>query len=185
VSRGAVYGRRAPDAGALELRREFDRSFAATPSVETEDCEDLLAVRVAGEAYALRVRDVAGIERCRGIVPLPSRVPELLGLAGVRGGTLAVYDLAPLVGHAGVREPIRWLALCGGAQVMALGLPQLEGWLRVRRSELNRPAGEGASGAWFGEIVRSGSILRAVISIPSVLETLKARLASSGSPKEA
>jgi purine-binding chemotaxis protein CheW len=184
VSRGTVGGRPACDATALELRREFDRSFATAPPGETEDCEDLLAVRVGGEPYALRVRDIAGIERCPGIVPVPSRVPELMGLAGIRGGVVAVYGLASLVGQAGAPEAVRWLVLCGGPELVGLGLAQLEGWLRVPRSELCRAPGEESPGAQPREVVRAGEVLRAVISISSVLENLKARIASSGPPKE-
>jgi chemotaxis signal transduction protein len=158
--------------------------FAAAPPRRAEEHENLLAVRVAGELYALRVRDVSGVERCPRIVPLPSRVPELLGLVGIRGGLVPVYGLAALVSQAGVREAVRWLILCGGVDPVGLGLGQIEGWLRLPRSELCAPAGKEASGTQPREIVRAGGVLRAVIDIPSVLETLKTRITSSGPFKE-
>jgi chemotaxis signal transduction protein len=168
---------------ALELRREFDGTFAAPPP-EPQPTEDLLGVRVAGEPYALRVSEIDGVESCPKLVPLPTRVPELLGLAGIRGGLVAVYGLGPLLGPAAATEPVRWLILCGGGERVGLGLTHLEGWLRVARSALSAPVGASASGERACQVVRVGGAPRPVISIPSVLETLRARVASAGPVKE-
>ena len=62
-----------------ELRRTFDRTFAAPPAAKAETSERLIAVRVAGESFMLRADHTTGLFKASRIVPLPSRIPELLG----------------------------------------------------------------------------------------------------------
>ena len=49
--------------GADELRRAFDRSFAEAPggAPEADALESLLAIRVGGDPYALRLSEIAGL----------------------------------------------------------------------------------------------------------------------------
>ena len=83
-----------------EIRNAFDHSYAIPPASQVgEQIENLLAVRVAGDPYALRVGEISSLTNSRKTVALPSPVSELLGVAGIRGGFVPVYSLAALLGR--------------------------------------------------------------------------------------
>lgn len=113
-----------------ELRAAFDRSFAEALAAEPPKLVDLLAVTVAEHRYVLRLSEIVAVHAERPIVPVPSSTPELLGLVGVRGQVVPVYDLGTLLGHGAGAAP-RWLAQVRAATSFALGFEQLEAHLRV------------------------------------------------------
>jgi hypothetical protein len=154
-----------------ELRRSFDQGFAAAPATEVAAVEDLLAVRVAGEHYAVRLAEIAGVAANRRIVPVPSRRSDLLGVAAIRGNLVPVYNLAVLLGHDPGPRPVAWLALCGSAEPLALGFEELESFLRVPRAHV-------------GEVVRVGAQARRVIDIRSILEKVAVHPGVAGKAKE-
>ena len=78
---------------AAALRQAFDLSFALPPPPASPEVEDLLTIRVAGNPYAIRLRDIAGMVAGRKVVPVPSVTLDLLGLAGMRGGVVPVFGL--------------------------------------------------------------------------------------------
>ena len=71
---------------AAQLRAAFDCTFALPPSLASPEFEDLLTIRVVGDPYAIRLGDIAEVVTDRSIVPVPAVTPDLLGLAGIRGG---------------------------------------------------------------------------------------------------
>ena len=82
-----------------ELRRLFDESFAAPPQRHDAALEQMLAITLQGERYAIRVSEISGLALPKGkVLPVPSSVPELLGLTGVRGTVVPVFSLALLLG---------------------------------------------------------------------------------------
>ncbi|MGH9895296.1 MAG: chemotaxis protein CheW, partial [bacterium] len=58
------------DVRVAALRQAFDESFAAPPPEESQGLEDLLRIRVAGDPYAIRLRDIAGVVARRKVVPI-------------------------------------------------------------------------------------------------------------------
>ena len=72
------------DTRPATLRQAFDRSFALPPSQASQEVEDLLTIRVAGDPYAILLRDIAGMVTGPRVVPVPAVTPDLLGLAGSR-----------------------------------------------------------------------------------------------------
>ncbi len=68
-------------------------SFAEAPRGDVETTCDLLTIRVGGDAYALRLAEVGGLFVDRVVTPLPTLVPELVGIAGFRAALVPVYDL--------------------------------------------------------------------------------------------
>ncbi len=50
------------------------------------------------------------------IVPVPSRVPELLGLTGIRGVVVPVFSLSRLLGFDSEHGQALWLVFCGERQ---------------------------------------------------------------------
>jgi len=131
---------RASGASQVEaLRRAFDQSFRAPPPGEEEETEDLLQLRIGGQALAVRLSEIAGLIQGRTPVPLPAAAPGLLGLAGIRGALWPVFDLAVLLGEPPAQDP-RWLLLCGAGAPVALAFSLFEGHLRLARSVVNGAA---------------------------------------------
>jgi purine-binding chemotaxis protein CheW len=100
----------ASDDRAAVLREAFDLSFAGTPAERGVAGENLLAIRIGADRYALRLGSVSGLVAGKQITWVPSPVPELLGIAGFRGTVHPVYDLAMLLGYPKAASP-RWIVL--------------------------------------------------------------------------
>jgi chemotaxis signal transduction protein len=169
----------------LGFRHAFDHAFAVAPVTTRGTFEDLLAIRVAGDPYALRVRDITGLVVSRKIVPLPSRRSELLGIAGIRGSLVAVYSLAALLGYAVDSKSTAWLALAGAPPPVGLAFEEFEGFLRVRSGDVYAaPSAEGTRPHAF-EVVRVENQSRRVVDIPATLEALTVRTGVAGPSREA
>jgi chemotaxis signal transduction protein len=166
------------------LRRAFDAQFAAPPPEATGVSETLVAVRVAGDPYAVRVQEIGGITASRRIVPVPSRLPEALGLVGIRGELVPVLSLAALLGYDHAGEEPRWLILCGAEEPVGLAVAELEGQLQVAAGDLHGAGEAGAERQHIGDVVCVGSLARPVISIPSVVEAIRRRAGREGPEKE-
>lgn len=165
------------------FRHAFDQAFAVAPVTTVETFEDLLAIRVAGDPYALRVREITGLVASRKVVPLPSRKPELLGVAGIRGSLVAVYSLATLLGYGADSKSIPWLALAGASDPIGLGFAAFEGFMRVRSGELHTARAVDGARPHVGQVVRVESHSRWVVDIPSTLGTLEVQAGAAGAHK--
>lgn len=158
---------------AAQLRHEFDHSFALPPPSAAADVVDLLAIRIAGDAFAIRVRDIIEIAAQRKIVPVPAAARDLLGLAGIRGAIVPVFGLASIFGYA--IEPVRWLVLCGAHDPIALAFSELEGHTRIAKSALHVDDSPHPIRPYVKELVRADGMVRAVISIPLLVATLRTK----------
>ena len=158
---------------ATELARAFDASFAGAPDTETRTFEDVLAIGLGGDPYALRLAHVAGLFPRRTIVPLPSALPELLGLVSLRAVIVPVYDLSALLGGPLRTEP-RWLVLAARAPI-ALGFDELEGYRRVAPEAIVAAAPGARSSAHVLELVRTGAQLRPLVHVPQLILAIVAR----------
>jgi chemotaxis signal transduction protein len=166
---------------AEELRHAFDRSFAEAPRAGTEALVDLLAIRVGGDSYALRLAEVAGLFVDRVVTPFPTLVPELLGIAGFRAALVPVYDLRALLGYSGGPPP-RWMVSTAGERAVGLVFDSFE--LHVRVSPDALAADDTHARGHVRQIARLPDGVRPVIHLPSVLEAIKARAQSAARPKE-
>src|SRR5258708_16163647 len=79
----------------------------------------------------MRVSEISGLATDRKIVAFPSPIPELLGVAGIRGALVPVYSLAMLLGYNAETERTRWLALCGTEDSVDLVLSDFDGYIRI------------------------------------------------------
>jgi purine-binding chemotaxis protein CheW len=159
---------------ADELRQAFDRSFALAPQTGTDTAvvENLLAVRVGSLPYGLRLADVSGLFVDRKVTWLPSPVPELLGIAGLRGALLPVYDLGMMLGCPKSAAP-RWLLVAAGFAI-GLAFDSFDGYLRVR-PEAIVPEGRTESRERHVREILQTAIARPIIHLPSILETIRSR----------
>ena len=117
--------------------------------------------------------EIASLAVDRRIRPLPSPIPELLGIVGLRGAILPVYDLARLLGYPAA-SGARWLAVLAAAPV-GLAFAAFDGYLV-------RPGGSIAFEAAHGDsrhvrvVARAADFVRPVISLASVLDAIRQRL---------
>jgi hypothetical protein len=163
-----------PTGTAERLRRSFDHSFSEAPPAAGEPAEDLLAIRAGAEVYAVRLSEIVGLHVDRPIVALPSLLPELLGIVGIRGSIRPVYDLAALLGHA-PGDAGRWLLLTGRSEVIALAFSAFDGHIRSPR----RQGGRGEN-----EVVRVGDGVRPIINLASLVEAITQRVRDTAPRKE-
>lgn len=172
------------NASADELRQTFDRSFARVPHTETDTdiVENLLAVRVGSRPYVLRLAEVSGLFVDKKITWLPSPMSELLGIAGLRGTVLPVYDLGMLLGCTRAAAP-RWL-LVTAATPVGLAFDGFDGYLSVRLETIVPEVRAEAHERHVREVVQADHLVRPLVSLTSVLETIKNRASHDGSEKE-
>jgi chemotaxis signal transduction protein len=169
---------------AADLRHAFDRSFALPPTQASEDVEDLLAIRVAGDPYAIRLRDIAGIIAGRRVVPIPAVTLDLLGLAGIHGGVVSVFGLASILGYGAAPGSPRWMILCGVADPIALAFSDFEGYVRLPTSSLHADETLRAPRHYVNQIARTEAGPRAIISIPLIVATIRNRVGHHRSTQE-
>jgi purine-binding chemotaxis protein CheW len=158
---------------AARLAGAFDRSFAEPLATSAADFVDLLAIRVAGEAYALRVRDLIGIATRCAIVTVPATTPDLVGIAHVRGQIVPVFDLAAIAGHAAQSVAPLWIALCGDrGEPIGLGLGALDGHIRVSPADIHTGT---APARFVHDVVRTTRDVRAIFAIPDIAAAIRGR----------
>lgn len=172
------------DSKLAELRRAFDRSFALPPPQAAQEVEDLLAIRVAGDPYAVRLREISGMMAGRKVVSVPAGAPGLLGLAGIRGGVVPVFGLASILGYGQASGEPRWMILCGVEDPIALAFPDFEGFLRLPKSSLHSDETLQATRHHVNEVAKTDAGNRAVIGVSLVVAAIRNRRGSDQPAKE-
>lgn len=157
------------------LREEFDQTFSRAIQSSLEQLEDVLMIRVGGDPYAIRLREIGGIVAKRPIVNVPAMAPHLLGLAGVRGDVVPVYRLASILGHGDDADAPGWMVLCGDAPRVALAFAHFDGYQRLPSSSLHADATAQANRPFVSEVVTTGSHVSAVISVARVVDALRSQ----------
>lgn len=174
---------------AEALRRSFDLGFAGAPVAHGRSEVDLLSIRAGSDPYVLRLAEVAGLHVGRTVVPVPSSVPELLGVASIRGGLVPVYRLTSLLRGEPRPEAPRWFVVSGGSDVVALAFDGFEGYRRVAAAAIHGlgPADSHAASAMaegVSEAVQIEDEVRGVVSIPFVVAMIRKRCAMANAAKE-
>jgi purine-binding chemotaxis protein CheW len=170
---------------AAELRNAFDRARASPLSTHAvEQVEGLLSIRVSGDPYAIRVSEISGLANDRKVVAFPSSIPELLGVAGIRGGLVSVYSLAALLGYGPEADNPRWLILCQAEEPVGLAFSAFEGYIHVPATEVYATSQRGAARGHVKHVLRTADLVCSVVSIPDILELIKRRCDTSRPSKE-
>lgn len=167
---------------ADELREVFDRSFAAAPDSETAAAESLLTVSVGVQPYAIRLAEVSGLFVDRNVTSLPSPVSELLGVAGLRGRVLPVYDLGMLLGSPRAAAP-RWMLVAAGALV-GLAFDGFDGYVSVRPEAIVPAVQPRGCERHVREVVRAADCVRPLVSLASVLDWIGSQVSTKARKKE-
>jgi purine-binding chemotaxis protein CheW len=176
---GRNNGQRSFDAQLL--REAFDRAFAVPPLAHAETTTRLLGVRVAGDPYAIRVSELAGVTQRR-FVPVPSREPAMAGLTTVRGGLWPVYRLRTLLGYPPGPDT-GWLALVRADTPLALAFDEVDSYVEARTEEICALP-EARAGAHLAAMVNGAAGARALIDVRSLIEELKRKLGPDRPRKE-
>jgi len=175
----------APD----ELRQLFDRLFIATPHAAALRRECFIGIRAGGDRLALRLSELAGLEkRCR-VVPLPGCDPALLGLAGIRRRLVPVYDLAALLGCEGTAgNDWRWVGLCWSAGLLlGLAFDMQEDFIQTASTDAQAIVGNGPAREHIHEIMsvsgKAGQV-QGVVSVASILAAITQRARGAAAREE-
>ena len=172
---------------AAQLRQAFDRTFALPPSGASPEVEDLLTIRVAGDPYAIRLLDIAEIVTERRVVSVPAVTPDFLGLAGIRGGIVPVFGLSSILGYGSDSRAPRWMMICGSEQPIALAFSDFEGYLRLPASALHADENFRATREhmkYVNQVASTPDGVRAVISMPLIMATIRNRISQHRPTKE-
>jgi purine-binding chemotaxis protein CheW len=160
---------------AHELRAAFDRAFAAPPPGGAEEVIDLLSVRVGGDPFAIRLRDIRGVFARRPVVAIPSGAPSVLGVAGIRGDIVPVFSLSSLLGYGDDREPPTWTVLCTADRPIGLGFRDLEGYLRIPSSARHPDEHPHVTKKYVTELASTAAGVRPVIAVPLIISDIRNR----------
>lgn len=171
-----MSGQKVLAASALALRDEFDRAFALPPAAPDAGAQQLLAIRAGGQPYALRLSAIRGLYVDRRVQALPSRLPELLGLTGVRGQAVPVFDLAALLGLPPQRAP-RWLALAAGHHSAAFAFEQFDAHHAARPDDFLAAPQQ----AFVEAAVRMDGAPRPLLQLQALIDDLEGRCRRLGS----
>lgn len=168
---------------AAELRQAFDHSFAETPQSTGAPTEAFLAIGSGSDLYALRLTEISGLHVDKKIVPLPSESTDLLGLTSFRGALVPVYDLRELLGYSSASTP-RWMVLLASKAPVAVAFEQFDGYFAATHDLIARDASVNHRHPHITEAVRTAGLLRPVVSLASILESIKARAPTNTSQRE-
>ena len=168
---------------AQQLRDAFDKSFAHPPATSVDQYEEILLVRVGADPYAIRLAEITGITATRVIVAVPSTDARVLGLAGIRGNIIPVFDLAALLGYPSNSETTRWMVLCAIDEPIALAFAEFEGYERLPHSSLLSDAAA-TQREHVGEIAQTSVGARPVVNIRRLVATIDGRRLAGQPPQE-
>jgi purine-binding chemotaxis protein CheW len=166
---------------AADLRHAFDAAFAAPLAPQTTPLETLLAIRVDGAPYAIRLAEIAGLFTAVRVEWVPTSMPALMGVTSVRGALVPVYDLRVLLGTGAAPMESPWMALVAD-RTIGLAFDETEGYTRVRQDEIVRRHDEAQH--HVAEIAQPASAPRPIVSVASVLAEIRRRAQSIGTHRE-
>jgi chemotaxis signal transduction protein len=155
------------------MQSEFDAAFAEAPNFERARVEELLSLRLGGDPYAFRLREISGLYADKKIVRVPSFVPELRGVVGLRSVILPVYDLGALLGYARTLD-LRWIVTLRG-QAVGFGFSTFEGQVQVPAEHVSSDARPDASQRFVRGVTRHDGV-RPLVDLDSLSLAIQARV---------
>lgn len=165
-----------------DLRRSFDESFTKRPQEPAADESSYLGIRLGEGRYVVRLEEVGGIFVDRVVAPLKGRLPELLGMAGIRGNVVPVFALGRLLGEPPATSIPRWLLVAAHSAV-GFAFDAFDGYLKAPASAV--AAAEGESFKFSArEILRVGTEARTIVGIQRLIEAIGNRAGVATAHKE-
>lgn len=161
---------------AEALQRDFDASFALPVTAQPLADTALLAIRVGGHPYALRASQLDDVQLMGRILPIPCRLPEMIGLVMHSGAMVPVYALTLLLGHGRSGADSRWLVSCSSTSALALAFEEFEGQVLVPEAEVYRAEDGESVGEFVHEAVRTETGVRAIVDTALVVKAVERRV---------
>lgn len=155
----------------IELKAEFDASFARPAVLAEAHWEVLLRLSVGGTVLAVPLNQLKGLHALARVVALPDSPPGLLGVVGLRGQLVAVHSLAACLGLP-LDEPPRWLLLGDASQRVGLAAGGFEGQLRVPPGQLRHHVGAASRPYLSSAVLRPGEPPLPVLDMASLVKDL-------------
>ena len=163
---------------AHELRDAFDLGFATAPPSPDSAHTDFLCIRVGGAPFAVPLADVTSLHADLRVVALPTRAPELLGVATIRADVVPIYDLGVAFGGSGAAMA-RWTVLVRGGSA-GFTFEGYDGHARIADRTI---AGATQRGFVRGQFGLDGEP-RAVADLGAVLTAIETRWRRHGTAKD-
>jgi chemotaxis signal transduction protein len=154
-----------------QLREEFDSSFARPHPEPVDDLEAFVTIQVGARPYALRVAELGGIHVDVPITRVPSRNPAAIGLCGIQGTGIAVFDLAQLLLEPKTSDSLRWMALSAGRDPIAFAFSQFEGYAQASARDLGETTDSQTN--LTGKVLRLAQQHRPIIRIATVVAIIR------------
>lgn len=120
------------------LRHAFDESFARPVAEGGAALIPVLTVTVAGKPIVLRLDDLRGVHHRRRIVPVRGAFADLLGLSGLNGEIVPVYDSAHLLGLGSGSRHWQWWVLARHPEPVAFAFERLESYAALPTAQFTR-----------------------------------------------
>ncbi|MBA3707256.1 MAG: chemotaxis protein CheW [Planctomycetes bacterium] len=166
-----------------ELKGDFQRSFIDPIACDNGDKREFLIIGVGGRIHALPLSSVSGLYKDRLSAPAPSRIASFLGMLGIGGGIVPVYDLRTLIGIRDGGEP-RWLFTVRGPDALGLAFDRFIGCVSVSRRMVIPDAVDatpGVSSDHF-EMVTLDGVAYQILDLAPVLAAINTQIASHAGP---
>ncbi|MGE0546298.1 MAG: chemotaxis protein CheW [Kofleriaceae bacterium] len=167
---------------AAALRDAFDREFANAPATGAARGDDVLAIHCGGDPYGVRLAEVAGLHANLKIERVPSPIPELTGVAGLRGVLVPIYDLAALLGYSPCNG--RW-CLVARERSIGFAFDRFESHERLPPDAFS--ASDDAAGSrrvLVRGAVRVDHVIRPIIELAQAVELVRQRTRAGSSRQE-
>jgi chemotaxis signal transduction protein len=160
-----------PATPVAKLRAAFDRSFAEPVQFDMLPSQDLLAIRIGDDVFAIRLTEISGLYLGKKVTQVPGGDPALLGIAGFRGTIHPVYGIATLLGRRVEASP-RWLVIAATAPV-ALAFDGLERYLRVASETIRSRDPNTKDQPYVRDFVSIQHFVRPILHLPSILDEIR------------
>ncbi|HEY5277759.1 MAG TPA: hypothetical protein VIK38_14720, partial [Coriobacteriia bacterium] len=96
----------------------------------------------------------------------------------------SVFGLASILGYGQDPGSPRWMVLCGAEEPIALAFSDFEGYLRLPKSSLHADENLRPTRQYVNQIASTEAGVRALVSIPLVVATIRNRIGHSRLAKE-
>ncbi len=157
-----------------QMRQSFDQSFAEKPQPETTPGEPYILIGVSKARLAIKTSEVLSIESHKPVLSLPGHSNFFIGLTGIKGKLIPLYNLKSILGHESERkdELCHWLAVVGGTSPLALAFQNFEGSVRIPESDVFMPSEKQRN---TREAFRLASQVISVLDIQSLISEISPR----------
>jgi chemotaxis signal transduction protein len=159
----------------VELRQAFDAVFAAPREAPLAIPREFFLFRTGGHRYGFRLQELSGLANGRRVTRLPSSDAALLGIAGMQGRIIPVFDLRPLLGLDNGSERPSWFVISRGVgQEVGLAFERMEGYAQVADGQEAAVGAESPQRHVLESIVWSG-VPWSILSMVSMVAALQRR----------